>query len=147
MVLAQGVEKLTALLDWLLNPDHAPLYVAPENSFFQGQGPAVELIAPSNPNDPPELVAAGKTDVAVSSQYQHQMQVEQGLPLVRIATLIATPLYPLVEPTDGPITSTADLKGKTIGSMVGDVKSALLKVILNFAVYKNGSNVCQELRR
>jgi putative hydroxymethylpyrimidine transport system substrate-binding protein len=36
--LAQGVEKLTALLDWLVNPDHALLYVAPENSFFKGKG-------------------------------------------------------------------------------------------------------------
>jgi ABC-type nitrate/sulfonate/bicarbonate transport system substrate-binding protein len=70
-------------------------------------------------------------------------RVDQGLPLVRIAT----PLNRLVMPADGPIASTADFKGKTIGSMVGDVESALLKVILNLAVYKNGRNVCQELRR
>jgi putative hydroxymethylpyrimidine transport system substrate-binding protein len=76
------------------------------------------------------LVAAGKADIAVSYQHQHQMQVDQGLPLVRIATLIATPLNSLVVLEDGPIHSISDLKGKTIGYSVGGFETALLKVML-----------------
>jgi putative hydroxymethylpyrimidine transport system substrate-binding protein len=127
---ARAAEKITVLLDWFINPDHAPLYVALEKGFFKEQGLEVELIAPSNPNDPPKLVAAGKADIAVSYQHQHQMQVDQGLPLVRIATLIATPLNSLVVLEDGPIKSIADLKGKTIGYSVGGFETALLKVML-----------------
>ena len=123
-------EKITVLLDWFVNPDHAPLYVALEKGFFKDRGLEVELIAPSNPNDPPKLVAAGKADIAVSYQHQHQMQVDQGLPLVRIATLIATPLNSLVVLKDGPIHSIKDLKGKTIGYSVGGFETALLKVML-----------------
>jgi putative hydroxymethylpyrimidine transport system substrate-binding protein len=123
-------EKLTVLLDWFINPDHAPLYVALEKGFFKNHGLEVELIAPSNPNDPPKLVAAGKADIAVSYQHQHQMQVAEGLPLTRIATLVATPLNSLVVLEDGPIKSIADLKGKTIGYSVGGFETVLLKVML-----------------
>lgn len=123
-------EKLTVLLDWFVNPDHAPLYVALEKGFFARRGLDVELIAPSNPNDPPKLVAAGQADIAVSYQHQHQMQVSEGLPLTRIATLIATPLNSLVVLGDSKITRIADLKGKTIGYSVGGFETALLKVML-----------------
>lgn len=128
-----AAEKMTVLLDWFVNPDHAPLFVALEKGFFAEQGLDVELIAPSNPNDPPKLVAAGKADLAVSYQHQHQMQVDQGLPLIRIATLVATPLNSLVVLADGDIKSPADLKGKTIGYSVGGFETVLLKVMLGGA--------------
>ena len=133
---ARAADKLTVLLDWFINPDHAPLYVALEKGMFANKGLEVELIAPSNPNDPPKLVAAGKADIAVSYQHQHQMQVDQGLPLVRIATLVATPLNSLVVLEEGPIKSMADLKGKTVGYSVGGFETALLKVMLERAGLK-----------
>lgn len=128
--LAQPPEKLTVLLDWFVNPDHAPLFVAKELGMFAKHGLEVELIAPSNPNDPPKLVAAGKADLAVSYQHQHQMQVDQGLPLVRVATLVATPLNSLVVLADSGIESIGDLRGKTIGYSVGGFETVLLKVML-----------------
>ena len=127
---AMAKEKITVLLDWFINPDHAPIFVALEKGYFADKGLEVEIIAPSNPNDPPKFVAAGKADIAVSYQHQHQMQIDQGLPLVRIATMIATPLNSLVVLADGPIKSVADLKGKTIGYSVGGFETVLLKVML-----------------
>lgn len=126
----QAGEKFTVLLDWFVNPDHAPLFVALEKGFFRERGLDVELIAPSNPNDPPKLVAAGKADMAVSYQHQHHMQVGEGLPLVRVATLVATPLNSLVVLADGDIQTIGDLKGKTIGYSVGGFETILLKVML-----------------
>ena len=70
---AQAGDKLTVLLDWFVNPDHAPLIVAREKGYFAAQGLDVDLIAPADPNDPPKLVAAGKADIAVS--YQPQLHV------------------------------------------------------------------------
>ncbi len=130
---AMAQEKVTVLLDWFVNPDHAPLFVALEKGYFANHGLDVEMIAPSNPNDPPKLVAAGKADIAVSYQHQHQMQIDQGLPLVRIATLVATPLNSLVVLADGPIKSLGDLKGKTVGYSVGGFETVLLKVMLETA--------------
>lgn len=123
--------KLTVLLDWFVNPDHAPLVVALQSGRFKDAGLNVELIAPSDPNLPPKLVAAGKGDIAVSYQPQLHIQVDQGLPLVRIGTLVSTPLNSLVVLRDGKIKSIADLKGKKIGFSVGGFEDAVLKVMLN----------------
>ena len=42
-------EKLTILLDWFLNPDHAPLVIALQNGYFRAEGLEVELIEPADP--------------------------------------------------------------------------------------------------
>jgi len=123
-------EKLTLLLDWFLNPDHAPLVVAEEKGFFAEAGLEVEMIEPADPNDPPKLVAAGKADLAVSYQPQLHIQAARGLPLARIGTLIATPLNTLLVLDDSPIRSIADLKGKSVGFSVGGFEDALLAAML-----------------
>ena len=60
---ASAAEKLTVLLDWFVNPDHATLIIAKEKGFFKNHGLEVDLVAPSDPNLPPKLVAAGKAGV------------------------------------------------------------------------------------
>jgi putative hydroxymethylpyrimidine transport system substrate-binding protein len=127
---AHAAEKLTVMLDWFVNPDHATLVVAQEKGFFAEAGLEVELIAPADPNDPPKLVAAGKADIGISYQPQLQLHVAAGLPLVRIATLVATPLNSLVVMADGPIRSLADLKGRKVGFSVGGFEDALLQAML-----------------
>ena len=127
---AAAAEKLTVILDWFVNPDHAPLYVALEKGYFAERGLEVEFIAPADPNTPPKMVAAGKADLAVSYQPQLHLQVAAGLPLKRVATLIATPLNTLLVLEDGPIRTLADLKGKKIGFSVGGFEDALLKAML-----------------
>ena len=128
---AVASEKITVLLDWFINPDHAPLIIAKEKGFFTAAGLDVKLIAPSDPSMPPKLVAAGKADLAVSYQPQLHVQVDQGLPLIRIATLVSTPLNSLVVLKDGPIKSIKDLKNKKIGFSVGGFEDALLSVMLS----------------
>lgn len=127
---ARAHDKLTVLLDWFVNPDHAPLVVARNAGIFDRHELLVELTAPADPNDPPKLVAAGKADVAISYQPQLHVQVAQGLPLRRIGTLVATPLNSLVVLRDGPVKSIADLKGKKIGYSVGGFEDAILKSML-----------------
>ena len=127
---ASSAEKLTVLLDWFVNPDHGPLFVARERGEFAKRGLEVEFIAPADPNDPPKLVAAGKADIAVSYQPQLHLQIEAGLPLTRIGTLIATPLNSVVVLANSPIRSIADLKGRKIGFSVGGFEDALLGAML-----------------
>ena len=130
---APAAEKMTVILDWFVNPDHAPLIVAREKGFFADAGLDVEFIAPADPNDPPKLVAAGKADLAISYQPQLHVQVAAGLPLARIATLVATPLNALVVLADGPVARIADLKGRKIGYSVGGFEEALLSAMLSGA--------------
>ncbi|WP_417430269.1 ABC transporter substrate-binding protein [Kiloniella sp.] len=123
-------EKLTVLLDWFVNPDHATLVVAKEKGFFSEQGLDVDLIAPADPNDPPKLVAAGKAALAVSYQPQLHLQVAEGLPLTRVGTLVATPLNSLVVLKDSPIKSIVDLKGRKVGYSVGGFEDVILDAML-----------------
>ena len=125
-----AADKISLILDWFINPDHGPIIIAEENGYFAEQGLEVEVIPPADPADPPKLVAAGKADLAVSYQPQLHLQVEQGLPLIRVGTLVATPLNCLLVLEDGPIKSIADLKGKKVGFSVAGVEEALLSAIL-----------------
>jgi putative hydroxymethylpyrimidine transport system substrate-binding protein len=130
---ARAADQLTVMLDWFVNPDHGPLIVAQQKGLFEDAGLEVELIAPADPNDPPKLVAAGKADIAISYQPQLHIQVAEGLPLVRIATLVATPLNALVVLAGGPVQSIADLKGRKVGFSVGGFEDALLQAMLRSA--------------
>ncbi|WP_170440072.1 ABC transporter substrate-binding protein [Ruegeria arenilitoris] len=128
---AWAEDKMTVLLDWFVNPDHGPIIVAQENGYFSEQGLEVEIVPPADPSAPPRLVAAGQADLAVSYQPQLHLQIHEGLPLVRVGTLVATPLNCLLVLEDGPIKSLADLKGKKIGFSVAGVEEAILTAMLN----------------
>ena len=128
---AGAADKLTVLLDWFVNPDHAPLIIANEKGYFSELDLDVEMIPPADPSAPPRLVAAGQGDIAISYQPNLYLQVAEGLPLVRFGTIIATPLNSLVVLKDGPIREIADLKGKTVGFSVGGFEDALLKMMLS----------------
>jgi putative hydroxymethylpyrimidine transport system substrate-binding protein len=130
---ALAADKLTVMLDWFVNPDHAPLVVAQEGGFFAKHDLDVELIAPADAASPPKLVAAGKADIAVSYQPDLMLQVKEGLPLTRIGTLIETPLNCLIVLKDGPIKTLADLKGRKVGYSVASLQDAYLGAILGSA--------------
>ena len=126
-------EKLTLLLDWFVNPDHGPLYVAEELGYFEEVGLQITMIEPTDPSQPPLLVAAGQADLAVSYQPQLHLLVEQGILISRVGTLVATPLNSLVVLENGPIKSIADLNGATIGYSVGGFETAVLSAMLEQA--------------
>ena len=127
---ALAADKLTLMLDWFVNPDHAPIVLAQELGYFADAGLAVQTVAPSDPNDPPRMVAAGRVDLAVSYQPQLHLQVHEGLPLVRVGTLVGTPLNCLMVREDGPVKTLADLKGRKIGYSVSGVENAIVQALL-----------------
>lgn len=130
---ASAAEKLSVLLEWFVNPDHAPLVVAKEKGLFAAHGLDVDLVAPADPSAPPRLVAAGQADVALHYQPSLDLDVDAGLPLVRFGTLIETPLNTLIVLKDGPIKSLADLKGRKIGYSVSGFEDAMLGQFLKTA--------------
>lgn len=127
---AHAADRLTLLLDWFVNPDHGPIIIAQDKGFFAAEGLEVDIIAPADPADPPKMVAAGKADLAVSYQPQLHLQVAEGLPLIRVGTLIATPLNCLLTRADGPVQSIADLKGRKVGFSVAGVEEVVMDAML-----------------
>ena len=123
-------EKLSLLLDWFVNPDHAAIIIAQQKGFFEKNNLLIEIIEPADPSMPPKLVAAKKADLAVDYQPQLQMQVAEGLPLVRIATLVNSPLNSLVVLQNSGINKIEELKGKKVGYSVSGFETALLDSML-----------------
>lgn len=128
---ALAADKLTVLLDWFVNPDHAPLIIAEAHGEFADQNLDVEIIAPADPAAPPRLVAAGEGDIAITYQPSLYQQAAEGLPVARFGTLVGSPLNSLVVLADGPVQSIANLKGSTVGYSVGGFEDALLGRMLD----------------
>jgi putative hydroxymethylpyrimidine transport system substrate-binding protein len=127
---AATAAPFTVLLDWFVNPDHAPLFAAKYCGAFDRAGLDVKLIAPTDPSLPPQLLAAGHADMALSYQAQLYLLVDAGLPLRRTGTLINKPLNTLTALKTSGIRTLADLKGKKIGYSVAGMETVLIATML-----------------
>jgi len=126
-------DRLIVLLDWFINPNHAPILVAQQTGAFARQNLAVTLIAPADTSMPPKLVAAGHADIGLTDQPHFHEQIAGGLPLLRIGALIDRPLATLVALRRNGITSLAALRGKRIGHGPGDAERAMVGAMLAHA--------------
>lgn len=127
---AQAQDKVSIMLDWFVNPNHAPIVLAEELGYFSDAGLEVELITPSDPNAPPRMVAAGRVDLAISYQPQLHLSRHDGLNLRRVGTLIATPLTCLAVLADHPVQDFAEMQGRKIGFAVAGVQEVMLDAML-----------------
>lgn len=129
-------DKLTVVLEWFVNPDHAPMVIAEEKGLFAAAGLDVTLIPPADPSQVPRLVAAKQADIGIHYQPNLYLDHEAGLPIVRVGTLVETPLNTVTVLADGPIKSLADLKGKKVGFSVTGFEDVMLKRMLENAGLK-----------
>ncbi|GAL10015.1 hydroxymethylpyrimidine ABC transporter substrate-binding component [Vibrio astriarenae] len=123
-------KKMTLMLDWFVNPNHGPIVIAHERGYFKEQGLEIDIQEPADPSTPAKLVAAGRVDLAVSYQPSLTIDVAAGLPLIRAATLIATPLNTLMVLDNGKNENLADLKGKKIGIAIAGNEEATIGTML-----------------
>ena len=126
-------ERLTVLLEWFVNPDHAPLVVAQELGLFETAGLEVELLPPADPSIVPRAVAAGQADVGIHYQPSLYLDHAAGLPLVRFGTLVETPLNTVTVLAEGSISGIADLAGRRVGFSVSGFEDVLLARMLEQA--------------
>ena len=123
-------KSVTLMLDWFVNPNHGPIVIAQQRGYFKQQGLNVVIQEPADPSMPPKLVAAGNIDLAITYQPSLIIDVAAGLPLVRAATLIATPLNALMVLENSEIKTLADLKGKKIGIAISGSEEATIGAML-----------------
>lgn len=124
-----ALQKFTVLLDWQLNPVHAPMVIAKHLHYYADAGLDCQFITPSNPSDQPKMVASKKVDVALYSPDKTLKAIEGGLPIRHCGTLIKSPLASIAVLDHSPIEKIEDLKGKKIGR-TGSQKSLTLATML-----------------
>jgi len=127
---ARASDRLTIILDWFVNANHEALFAAKYSGAYARHGLDVQFITPSDPASPPRLVAAHQADLCVSYQPELALLDSHGLGLLRVGTLMDTPLNTLIVLKDGPVKTLADLKGKRIGVSVSGTDDALLRAML-----------------
>jgi putative hydroxymethylpyrimidine transport system substrate-binding protein len=106
--------EATLTLDWTPNPDHVGFYYARDAGLFRKEGLDVSIRAPSDPSAPLKLVAAGRSDLAVSYEQEVFFAAAKKLPVIAVASVIGQPLNSFMS-IDPSIRSLADLKGHSVG--------------------------------
>ncbi len=106
--------QATLTLDWTPNPDHVGFYYARDAGLFGKDGLDVSIRAPSDPSAPLKLVAAGRSDLAVSYEQEVFFAAAKKLPVVAVASVIGQPLNSFMS-IDPSIRSLAGLKGHSVG--------------------------------
>jgi putative hydroxymethylpyrimidine transport system substrate-binding protein len=109
-----GAHHATLTLDWTPNPDHVGFFYARDKGLFASNGLDVSIRAPSDPAAPLKLLAAGRTDFAVSYEQEVLIAIAKKLPVVAVAAVVPRPLNSIMA-IDPHVRSVADLKGRKVG--------------------------------
>jgi putative hydroxymethylpyrimidine transport system substrate-binding protein len=123
-------EALSLALDFYPNPDHAGIYMAQKEGFFEEAGLDVSISSPSDPAAPIKQVATGQTDLAISYEPEVMLAHEQGLPVVAVAALVNRPLTSMIWLKKSGIKGIGQLAGKTVATAGIPYQQAFLKTIL-----------------
>lgn len=125
-----ATEPLSLTLDFYPNPDHAGIYMAQKLGYFREAGLDVSIQTPSDPAAPIKLLAAGKTDLAISYEPEVMLAREQGLDVVAVGAVVDRPLTSLIWLKKSGVKGVADLRGKTVATAGIPYQGAYLKTIL-----------------
>lgn len=123
-------ESFSLTLDFYPNPDHAGIYMAEKLGYFDEAGLEVEISTPSDPAAPMKLVAAGRTDLAISYEPEMALAREQGLDVVAVAALVNRPLTSMIWLKKSGVKGIGGLAGKTIATAGIPYQDKFLETIL-----------------
>ncbi len=111
---ASANEKLTHGTGLVHQPGSCAYYGGGTDWRLSGCRAGCQHHPPSDPALPPRTVAARRADLAITYQPQVHFFADEGLPLIRVGTLIHSPLNTVIA-LDQRIKSPADLQGKKSG--------------------------------
>ena len=114
-VQAWAADAVTLQLKWVAQAQFAGYFVAKDKGFYEEENLDV-TIKPGGPDIAPEqVIAGGGADVVVTWMAAALAARDKGVGLVNIAQPYKKAGMQLVCPADGPIKTTDDFKGHTLG--------------------------------
>ena len=125
-----GLTPFELMLDYFPNADHAAIYAAQSQGYFNQAGLDVKIRTPSDPSDPVKQVAAGRVDLAISYEPELLRARDDGLSVISVGALVQQPLTSIISLNSPAITKPQQLKDQTVGTAGIDYQSAYLKTIL-----------------
>lgn len=122
--------RVTLILDWYPNADHAGIYGAVSQGAFTKAGLTVNIQTPSDTTDQIKLVATGKADFAVSYEPDLLLARAQGIPVQAVFALVQEPLNCLMALASSGITHPSQLQGKKVGTSGTPGDTAILDSVV-----------------
>ncbi|HEX3509592.1 MAG TPA: ABC transporter substrate-binding protein [Solirubrobacteraceae bacterium] len=130
---AAHTKRLTLMLDFFPNADHAAIYSAIAHGDFRAAGLEVVPEAPAEPSEPLKLLAAGRVDMAISYEPELLLARDRGLKVVSVGALVQRPLTSIIALPGRHVRKVADLAGKRVGTAGIAYQAAELRTALTTA--------------
>jgi ABC-type nitrate/sulfonate/bicarbonate transport system substrate-binding protein len=124
-----GLRTFTVVLDWTPNTNHAGMYVALAEGWYEDAGLEVRFVEPGEAGSL-QVLAAGRAQVAVSVQEELLPARAAGLPVRSVAAIIESNTSSLVSLASEGIEEPADLVGARYGGFGGQLEAALLAELM-----------------
>ena len=128
---ANGLTKITFVLDWTPNTNHTGLYVAQELGYFKDAGLEVEIVQP--PEDGAEvLVASGKAQFGVSFQdsLAPAFAGDSPLPITAVASIIQHNTSGIISRAGEGMHTPKGMEGHTYSTWNGAIELATIKEVV-----------------
>jgi NitT/TauT family transport system substrate-binding protein len=123
---ADDAHTLSLRLDWLPSGYQSPIFLAKEKGWFQKAGIDVNIDQGNGSATTVQLIGAGQYDIGFASLSAMAFARGKGMPVVSIACFFRKGDLGLLVPTDSPIKSPADSKGKRLVYTAGSMEAPFL---------------------
>ena len=131
-VIGCGNEKeLSLALDWYPNSNHAGIYSAIDEGFFDEEGIKLSVYTPSDPTAIISSVASGRDDFGLSYHPDILQAQSAGLEIVSVLSISQHPLNSIMTLKKSSIKNPSDLRGKGVGYPGIPSNKAMLETVLS----------------
>lgn len=127
---AQDLTSVSLALDWYPNANHAGIYMAQANGYFEDAGLDVEIFVPADPTTVLQTVGAGRDTFGITYQNDVLQARQNEVPVQSIAAVVQHPLNSIMVLESSDIESPADLAGKTVALTGVPSDEAYLETVL-----------------
>lgn len=123
--------KLIVQTDWYAQPEHGGVYQAKAKGFYKELGIDVEIREGANMNTVPQLVAAGKVDIAMTRSDSIIVAASRGIPLLIVGAHMQHDPQGIIFHEESGIQSFKDLAGRDVMIAPGGAMIDIIKRVYN----------------
>jgi putative hydroxymethylpyrimidine transport system substrate-binding protein len=127
---ADGLTKVSVILDWYPWSNHTGLYYAQSKGYFKAEGLDVTIHPPSDPGDILKVVGAGTDQFGISYQTDVISARAENVPVKSVAALVQHPLNTIMTLQSSNLTHPRQLEGKKIGVTGVPSEEPLLRTMM-----------------
>ena len=124
--------SVSLALDWYPNSNHAGIYEAVRQGYFDEEGLDVNIYTPSDPSTILQTVGAGRDEFGINYQPDLLQARSEGIPVVAVTGIVQHPLNSIMTLTASGLTRPGDLRGKKIGHPGILSNEGMLETMLNY---------------